>query len=202
MDTSEGAPFDPASLHKYLYVHANPVNHRDSSGKFLDGFGGFMISNGTLVGLQSASAFTAMKAFLFVSTALLVTYGIVTFMNNKQSSDSSNNGDNSSSDSGGSDSSGDSGVESGEPSPGDEPPSGEKPTTLQSADSNTISNRTANGLNEFFDRNLTRREWGRALEALKKDNGLANNFHGKIFSNGDFADAAGNVIANIEWYLP
>jgi len=32
MDTFEGQQFDPPSLHKYLYVHADPVNKADPSG--------------------------------------------------------------------------------------------------------------------------------------------------------------------------
>ena len=34
MDTYEGAPGDPLSLHKYLYAHNNPVNMTDPSGHF------------------------------------------------------------------------------------------------------------------------------------------------------------------------
>lgn len=34
MDTYEGSQSDPMSLHKYLYVAANPVNYVDPSGKF------------------------------------------------------------------------------------------------------------------------------------------------------------------------
>jgi RHS repeat-associated protein len=32
MDSFEGFPSDPLSLHKYLYAHADPVNNRDPSG--------------------------------------------------------------------------------------------------------------------------------------------------------------------------
>ena len=31
-DPAEGMPFDPASLHKYLYAAANPVNMSDPTG--------------------------------------------------------------------------------------------------------------------------------------------------------------------------
>jgi RHS repeat-associated protein len=34
MDSYEGSPSDPQSLHKYLYCHANPVNGIDPSGQF------------------------------------------------------------------------------------------------------------------------------------------------------------------------
>ena len=32
MDTWPGSPYDPATLHKYLYTHADPVNNIDPSG--------------------------------------------------------------------------------------------------------------------------------------------------------------------------
>ena len=35
MDTFEGNPFDPPSLHKYLYVAGDPVNRIDPSGHLL-----------------------------------------------------------------------------------------------------------------------------------------------------------------------
>jgi hypothetical protein len=34
MDPSEGGVFDPPSLHKYLYAHANPVTYSDPTGYF------------------------------------------------------------------------------------------------------------------------------------------------------------------------
>jgi hypothetical protein len=43
--------------------------------------------------------------------------------------------------------------------------------------------------------------WGRALEALKHDNGIANDFHGQIMDNGDFV-GNGVTIGNIGDYLP
>jgi RHS repeat-associated protein len=33
-DSYEGSVFDPASLHKYLYTHSNPIDNTDPSGKF------------------------------------------------------------------------------------------------------------------------------------------------------------------------
>jgi RHS repeat-associated protein len=35
-DTYEGSNSDPASLHKYLYAHANPVRYSDPTGHFVD----------------------------------------------------------------------------------------------------------------------------------------------------------------------
>lgn len=49
---------------------------------------------------------------------------------------------------------------------------------------------------------MTSRDWGRALEALKKDNGLRNDFHGRILDNGNYVDKTGNVIGNIGDYVP
>jgi hypothetical protein len=43
---------------------------------------------------------------------------------------------------------------------------------------------------------------GPALEQLKQANGLGNNHHGKIMSDGSYADSAGNIIDNIANYLP
>jgi hypothetical protein len=63
---------------------------------------------------------------------------------------------------------------------------------------NTINNQTARALG-FSDR----REEGRALEALKKDNKLAPSHHGKIMSNGDYVDGhTGEVLGDILDYKP
>ncbi len=75
-----------------------------------------------------------------------------------------------------------------------------KPTPLQTG-GNTITNRIAEGLNKGTGENLTRREWGRALEALKRDNGLSNNVHGQIMSNADFV-VNGETVGNIRDYIP
>src|SRR5581483_2702676 len=58
---------------------------------------------------------------------------------------------------------------------------------------NTIRQATANALNDLADANLSAREWGRAVEALKDYYGLPNNFHGSISSTGDYLDQAHNV---------
>ncbi|WP_437956878.1 SpvB/TcaC N-terminal domain-containing protein [Sorangium sp. So ce119] len=67
---------------------------------------------------------------------------------------------------------------------------------------NKINPGTAQGLNEALGMNLSRREWGRALEALKTERGLPPNFHGKILSSGDYVDEVGNVIDNLLAYVP
>jgi hypothetical protein len=60
----------------------------------------------------------------------------------------------------------------------------------------------AQALNELAETNLSRREWGRMLEALKGDLGLPNNHHGKITSMGDYLDQAGEFLGNLLEYLP
>ncbi|NVK48485.1 MAG: hypothetical protein HWE09_01870 [Cyclobacteriaceae bacterium] len=75
------------------------------------------------------------------------------------------------------------------------------PTVLQSG-GNKLSNRTSKGLNDYFGENLTKRDWGRALEGLKKDLGLRNDHHGRILDNGDYINDAGELLANISHYLP
>jgi hypothetical protein len=60
-------------------------------------------------------------------------------------------------------------------------------------------------LNKYlaFVESLEPREWGRALESLKQNEGLPNDFHGKILSNGNFANPdTGAIIGNIGDYLP
>ncbi|MBC9132031.1 hypothetical protein FcAc13_12055, partial [Frischella sp. Ac13] len=80
--------------------------------------------------------------------------------------------------------------------------SGRVPKVLQTG-GNKLEKNTANKLNEYFGTNLTSREWGRALEALKADAGkLPNNFHGRILDNGDYVGKNGEIIGNIGDYLP
>ncbi|MEQ9744601.1 DUF637 domain-containing protein [Pectobacterium actinidiae] len=78
---------------------------------------------------------------------------------------------------------------------------GRVPVVLQTG-GHTITARTANGLNKEFNKNLTSREWGRALESLKDDYSLRHDFHGRILDNGNYIDKAGKIIGNIEDYLP
>ena len=73
-------------------------------------------------------------------------------------------------------------------------------TTLQSS-GRTLSRNAAKHLNEYFGLDLERREWGRALEALKKDHGLRNDFHGKIKSDGSITDKEDGVIGYIVDYI-
>ena len=50
---------------------------------------------------------------------------------------------------------------------------------------------------------MNRRDWGRALEALKRAEGLPNNHHGQIHSNGNYVDpATGQVLGNLLDYIP
>ncbi|MCL9667290.1 RHS repeat-associated core domain-containing protein [Rosenbergiella epipactidis] len=77
---------------------------------------------------------------------------------------------------------------------------GRKSVVLQTG-GRTIEQRTANELNKYFGRNINRREWGRALESLKRRNNLRNDDHGRILDNGDHIGIQGNIIDNIEDYL-
>lgn len=74
-------------------------------------------------------------------------------------------------------------------------------TVLQTG-GRTLRGSTANALNEATGLNLTRREWGRALEALKRNSFLPNNHHGRILSNGDYVDDAGEILGNLLDFLP
>ncbi len=75
------------------------------------------------------------------------------------------------------------------------------PKVLQSG-GNKLSKRVSDGLNDYFDQNLTKRDWGRALEALKKEHRLRNDHHSKILDNGDYINDAGDLIGNIADHLP
>lgn len=68
---------------------------------------------------------------------------------------------------------------------------------------NTVRDSAAKQLNKFFSEDLTRRDWGRALEALKEDAGLADDFHGRLTANGNYYDQnTGELLGNIAEYLP
>lgn len=75
------------------------------------------------------------------------------------------------------------------------------PRVLQTG-GRTIRHSTADALNQHFQVNYHRREWGRALESLKRQNDLSPNHHGKILETGDYLDDVGNLIDNIGAYLP
>lgn len=66
---------------------------------------------------------------------------------------------------------------------------------------NSITNRTARGLNQEFGTSLSKGEWGKALERLKEFEILPNNHHGKIMRNGDYLDDAGTKFGNLGDYL-
>lgn len=61
----------------------------------------------------------------------------------------------------------------------------------------TLRKATATALNEANGMQLSPREWGRGLEALKKAGDLANNHHGKIWSTGLYTEMDGTYLGNI-----
>lgn len=65
----------------------------------------------------------------------------------------------------------------------------------------TITRQTARALNEVLDTQLSPREWGRAVERLKREVNIPGDFHGKITSTGDYLDKAGNFLGNLFDYL-
>lgn len=73
--------------------------------------------------------------------------------------------------------------------------------TLQRGD-RTISNNTTRELNKTSGQNLTRRDWGRALENLKRENGLRGDDHGVLKADGSFIDSRGVYRGNIIDYIP
>ena len=72
--------------------------------------------------------------------------------------------------------------------------------TLQTG-GRTVRKSTAKALNEATGSNLSPREWGRGLEALKHELDLPNNHHGKITEYGHYLDDAGTELGNILDYL-
>lgn len=82
-------------------------------------------------------------------------------------------------------------------------PVGAAAAKVLQTDGNRINPSTARGLNEALGQNLSRREWGRTLEALKKDRFLPNDFHGRILSTGDYVNPhTGESLGNLLWYTP
>lgn len=57
-------------------------------------------------------------------------------------------------------------------------------------------------LNDAFGKNLSTRDWGRALEALKRDNNLPPNHHGNIDANGNYLGPNGQTFGNLGDYVP
>jgi hypothetical protein len=67
---------------------------------------------------------------------------------------------------------------------------------------NTLSDSTATALNKEHDLNLPKREWGRALESLKRAEGRPPNFHGVIDSAGNVIDQnTGEIVGSLLDYV-
>jgi|GEM_PF-6555580 len=66
----------------------------------------------------------------------------------------------------------------------------------------TVTAHAARELNKTFGTNFNRREWGRALEALKKERRLRNDFHGRLFSDGSYGSDLDEIVGNVRDYLP
>lgn len=60
----------------------------------------------------------------------------------------------------------------------------------------TLLPRTATMLNKYFKKNLHPREWGAALERVKRGS-TGNDDHGSIMPNGDYIDVQGNYLGNL-----
>jgi RHS repeat-associated protein len=200
---------DPQSLNLYSYVRNNPMNSTDD-----DGHECTQDANGNihcvvreplppepLVGHQ-INPYYGMGMFAFeneefgpyawAAGGTLLAIGCyqthcLSFLTQKNTNDSPPPADASSSTS-----------KTASPNPD---PTGQKPKPVQSGNSKTVSKGAAKALNKAFNKNLSPREWGRALEALKSENNVPNNFHGQIMSNGDFV-GNGETIGNIGDYLP
>lgn len=65
MDTWQGRMNEPATLHKYLYANADPVNHTDPTGKFSLG----SVSAASNINAILTTASVASSAFNFYSAA-------------------------------------------------------------------------------------------------------------------------------------
>jgi hypothetical protein len=81
-------------------------------------------------------------------------------------------------------------------------PVGTKDTSKQvlQTGENTLKSSTANQLNKNLEMNEPSREWGRALERLKGEEGIPNDSHNKIMGNGDY-QVNGEIVGNIADYL-
>ena len=67
MDPYAGSPQDPQSLHKYLYVHCNPINNIDPTGMMEFSFGGLTINMSIRGILQAIPALPA-AAYMWAGT--------------------------------------------------------------------------------------------------------------------------------------
>ena len=61
-DTYPGSPYDPVSLHKYLYVGGDPINHVDPAGLFEFSIAGFTVTIGATAVLQGLGLSAFFKA--------------------------------------------------------------------------------------------------------------------------------------------
>ncbi len=57
-------------------------------------------------------------------------------------------------------------------------------------------------LNRIFGRNLTRDQWRRAVEGIKRDGMLPSDYHGPIDARGNYIGPGGEPIGNLGDYLP
>ena len=75
------------------------------------------------------------------------------------------------------------------------------PPNLQTG-GNTINADTARALNELTGRNLHGRDWGRAVERIKRANEINSNDHSGIIDGlGNYVHAARDVFESLEDYL-
>ncbi|MDD3852694.1 MAG: RHS repeat-associated core domain-containing protein [Syntrophomonadaceae bacterium] len=69
MDTYEGSPFDPMSLHKYLYANASPLMYTDASGAFSLAE---MTATFSIYEMLQSSAYGMVTCVLFKSVQLCI----------------------------------------------------------------------------------------------------------------------------------
>ena len=67
----------------------------------------------------------------------------------------------------------------------------------------TLNNRAAAELNQHFGTNVSRRDWGRALERLKRSLRIRGDHHGKLMSDGTYVHQhTGQELGNIADFPP
>jgi len=76
-DTYEGRNTDPASLHKYLYAHANPVRYFDPSGNFSLAEIGHASGIAAILGGMAGAAYGGLKTRSFYGAAKYAAIGAV-----------------------------------------------------------------------------------------------------------------------------
>ena len=77
-DSYEGATSEPASLHKYLYAHSDPVNGIDPSGMFLQSTLLDLSARAFLLTTRIAVTFPRVVAFVRATTAILTIVSLAT----------------------------------------------------------------------------------------------------------------------------